>query len=212
MSLDLSEDYLLFDNLTSVTLKFRDGSPDELINGKALRRAVTFREAMASNGKVTTSDVHWHIPVDGLNKTPTLGDKIVHGSTEWTVLVREEQTLSTRLRFTCRDIAITAGLDTVIKIQSSTTQKEQATNAIKLVYSDLHTNVRAKIQFVSGTRDRQSGRDEMVRKWAVSFEQTFAFSPNYRIVGPDGVFYKPVELRDPDDIGKPFVVICEAYP
>ncbi|MGA2031671.1 MAG: hypothetical protein ABSG68_05405, partial [Thermoguttaceae bacterium] len=53
----------------------------------ALRRAVTTREAAASGGRYTTSDVTWHLPAAELSAPPQLADIIRdQDGCRWTVL------------------------------------------------------------------------------------------------------------------------------
>ena len=60
------------DALEPATLRRADGSGSTAV-ASALRRAVTTREAAASDGKYTTSDVHWHLAAAELPAPPRLG-------------------------------------------------------------------------------------------------------------------------------------------
>ena len=69
------------DGLEAVTLRRRGstpGGPGTTI-AHALRRSVSVREAAASAGRYTASNVSWHLPVAELDESPRLGDLIGGG-------------------------------------------------------------------------------------------------------------------------------------
>ena len=87
---DLSDDLgRIADGLEAVTLARRGstpgGTPAPIAH--ALRRSVSIREAAASDGRYTTADVTWHLPVAELGQAPRLGNLIRSGDgRQWTVL------------------------------------------------------------------------------------------------------------------------------
>src|SRR5687768_11209676 len=109
----------VIDGLEAVTLVPRSGSASTAIAG-AKRRAVTAAEAEASAGRYTHHDAVWHIAAAQLPAPPALGDRIVGGSGgSWTVLEVVRATRDTRWACRARNLAVEAGLDTVVRIQAA---------------------------------------------------------------------------------------------
>src|ERR1700722_9293913 len=97
------------DALEPVTLRRADGS-GSIALASALRRAITTREAAASDGKYTTSDVHWHLAAAELPVPPRLGDQIIDATGEaWTILETQLATCGSRWKGTARNLTFAGG-------------------------------------------------------------------------------------------------------
>lgn len=203
---DPSTDFAtVVDGLALVTLRARDGSETPVAH--ALRRAVTVREAAASDGKYTASDVVFHLSAAETGR-PELGSLIVDALGQWTILEVALETLGARWRCICRDLAISAGLDTLVTIQKASYTKG-AGGALEPIWSDLYTNERAKIQPVSAERliDHQAvGQTEQA---LVFFTWPLPLTPQHRIVGPDGTTYRFLSWEDAQRIDALFTARVE---
>ena len=104
------------DQLEAVTLRRADGSAFATI-GAALRRAVTTREAAASDGRYTASDVRWHLPAAELAAPPIweIGSSTPAAGC-WTILETRLQTCGSRWECVTRNLALAGGLTSFVTI------------------------------------------------------------------------------------------------
>lgn len=84
IAFDPSTDFATVDGLAEVTLRARNGA--ETTIEKSLRRAVSHKEAKASDGKYTTDDVVFHFAASEVAARPTLGSQIIDDAGRWTIL------------------------------------------------------------------------------------------------------------------------------
>ncbi len=127
LAFDPSDDLLrVADGLETVTLRRRGsspGGPGERI-ARALCRSVTTREAAASDGRYTTSDVVWRLPAADLPQPPRPGDVIAGGDRrQWTVLETQRAGLNANWRCASRSLALVYGLDDAVSILQATYAK-----------------------------------------------------------------------------------------
>jgi len=203
---DIQDDFAaIVDGLTAVTIVSRDATETEVEH--CLRRAVNHREAAASDGKYTTDDVVFHFPTEEAER-PELGAVIRDEDGDWTVLEVAKQTLNHRYRCVCRNLVIVAGLDTLVTIQAATFAKGP-TGALEPTWSNVATDVLAKIQIESAERDVQHNAKDTPQKATVYFASQQVLTTNNRIVGPDDTIYKVVSWSDADRIDRLFAVQCE---
>ena len=122
---DLSKDYLGWDNTEAATLEStrRTGSMISRIE-VVKRRAITAREVQASGGAYVPSDVNWHIPAAELptNIVPKKGDVVVDGqSNRWTCIEiahnKHDYNGPQTYKMVCRNLTIQEDLKHVIDIQ-----------------------------------------------------------------------------------------------
>jgi hypothetical protein len=101
------------DGVQSVALLRRgaEGAQGEVQIRHALARAIAQREASASDGRYTRSDVAWLLPVAELPDGPHPGDLICDAcGRRWTILEVQLVALRTRWRCIARNLAIAHGL------------------------------------------------------------------------------------------------------
>lgn len=215
LSFDPTGDFaLVTDGLTPITLR-RRFTLEEYAGIQALRRAVTIREAQASNGLYTTQDVRWHFETGAVNPAPSLGDVIYEDGQDqlWTVLAVETATLRTRYACVCRNLAIVHHLDTLLTIKRPSYTKDSY-GAETATLSLLHQSVSGRIQPERADELREEGRDQLDRVWRVFVDNL-----------PDGTQYQPrrndvienasgtyrvIGFEFPEQVGELLHVICES--
>lgn len=200
MPFDPTSDFAeLIDALETVTV-VRPGSSSSTAVSRALRQPVRTREAAASAGRYTASDVVWHLPVAELPQRPRLGDVIVDAAGQrWTVLDVQQATHGSRWRCVARNLAIAHGLDQYVDIQQATFQKSD-TGASEPTWRPWRTGVPARIQpqrlEVAGKHNRLTA----VARVTVFLADRLALDLTHRIRGPDGTVYRILAVRQADRI------------
>ncbi len=195
------------DGLEAVTLVRREGRSTPLAG--ALRRAVTSREAAASDGKYTAADVRWHLAANELDAPPQLGDQIVDGEGEsWTILHTRLATVSSRFECVARNLTIAAGLDTLITIRRERITKGPS-GAAERSWEDYRSGVRAKIQEQAATRSEQHDRQSGIVTARIYVAEQIEVDNGFQIVARDGTTYEVTGFESPDEIGKLFVINAE---
>jgi hypothetical protein len=206
--LDVQTDFAaVADRLEAVTLERRDGAPTPLAG--ALRRAVTTREAAISDGKYTSGDVRWHLSAAELTKPPALGDRIIDGAGQsWTILEMRLATCGSRFECVTRNLAIAAGLDTLITIRRESIVK--GTNgAAERSWQSYRTNVRARIQEQAAERSEQHGRQSGIVLAKIYLAEQIPVDNGFQIVAADGMTYEVTGYESPDEMGRLFVINAE---
>jgi hypothetical protein len=202
------------DGLEAVTLRRRGstpGSPGTTI-AHALRRNVSLREAAASAGHYTTSDVTWHLPVAELDEAPRLGDLICGGDgRHWTVLEVRSTTLGTRWRCTARSLAVVYGLDDVITILKATYVMGDC-GAAEATWLTWRTGVRARIQPVQSSVGSQHEARRTTTRYQIFMEGELALDQTHRILGPDGTIYKVLGTSGAERLGELQTIEAETTP
>ena len=127
LAFDPSDDLVrVADGLETVTLRRRGSLPGGpgLRIARALRRSVTTREAAASDGRYTTSNVVWRLPAADLPEPPRPGNVIAGGDgRQWTVLETHRTGLDAGWRCAARSLALVYGLDDAVSILQATYAK-----------------------------------------------------------------------------------------
>jgi hypothetical protein len=206
--LDVQTDFaIVADRLEPVTLERRDGASVPLAG--ALRRAVTTREAAISDGKYTSGDVRWHLSAAELAKPPRLGDRIIDGGDQsWTILELRLATCGSRFECVTRNLAIAAGLDTLISIRRDLVVKG-VNGAAERSWQSYRTNVRARIQEQTAERSEQHGRQSGVVTAKIYLAEQIPVDNGFQIVAADGTTYEVTGYESPDEIGRLFVINAE---
>lgn len=194
------------DGLTAVTLRPRSGA--DVPAEKCLRRAVTQKEAAASDGKYTTNDVVFHLSINEIATQPALGSSIIDDLGTWRILEVARQTLSARWRCICRNLAITADLCTLVTIQFATYAKGLS-GAQEPTWATQQANVRAKVQLEGADRTVEHQAQHTPRLASIYFVDQVLLTTNHRIVGPDGAIYKVKSWEDADRIDALYKVNAE---
>lgn len=179
----------IVDGLEAVTVRF-PGSAGTTAVAHAKRRAISTREAAASGGRYTSTDVNWHLPISECPNQPKLGSKIVDADgVWWTVLDVMKCTRGTRWKCASRALEIVAGLDTTIRIQQARYSKSPS-GAQVASYFDVVSGLKAKIQPVSATNARETGLDFTRRQFRIVVSKEVAIDNTMRVVGSDGTVYQ----------------------
>lgn len=158
MSLDFSEDWEIWDNVEEVTYTSVTNSGDvEYTVRRALKRAVSAREASMSRGAYRTDDVNWIVPRPELPTVkPQLRDRITDDDgTVWTVLNFADMGLRASWRMTCRALSIVEQLRDTMTIERPTYIQDDsgARQAIwAAVYSDEPCRLQPQASQVSEER------------------------------------------------------------
>ena len=187
------------DGLTSVTVT-RPGRSATTEVAHALRRPIQTREAEASKGRYTASDVAWHLPASEMPTAPRPGDVIVDdGGRRWTVLEVKKTMLDARWRCVARNLAVVHGLDQYVDVEKATYTKGEG-GADRPAWQVWKTGLRARIQPAEvEVRNEHNGR-VTASGFRVFVAEELAVDHTHRIKGPDGAVYRVIGYRKADRI------------
>lgn len=153
MSLELTNDYELFDGQATVELWQPEATAAITVAG-ALRGPIARQEAVPAGGQVVQADAVWNLPVAELAERPRLGSLIVESSgAAWTVLTVDLQTLATRWRCTTRQLVI-EGADIEVDLQRPTWEPDAA-GAPSASYTTYASAVTARVTVLDEQAQRQ---------------------------------------------------------
>ena len=215
LAFDPSDDLVrVADGLETVTLRRRGsspGGPGERI-ARALRRSVTTREAAASDGRYTTSNVVWRLPAADLPQPPRPGNVIAGGDRrQWTVLETQRAGLNAGWRCAARSLALVYGLDDAVSILQATYAKGPG-GAAEPTWIPWRTGVRARIQPVQSQPENRHESRQTTAKFLIFVEEELALDPTHRIEGPDGAIYKVLAVRGAERLGELPTIEAELTP
>ena len=164
LTLDLSQDYLVWDNLEAITYLVAwasaNGAEEARAVTQAMRRAPTWKELAAANGAYTGQDLVWEIPAALLNLPqtpqnkrpgPKPGDQVkdANGDT-WTVLEAALEAVGSVWRLITRNMVIAWQLRDVVDIEQSAITYDQDGAAVRIWPptggSILFQNLAARVQ------------------------------------------------------------------
>lgn len=212
-SLDIANDFAeIVDGLSSVGLRDRSGQQYGLEN--VLRRAVRTREAAASNGHYTASDVAFHVPITATSSKVMPGWKIVDNDGQWTVLERGIETLRNRHRFVCRNAALVYDLTQRVNLQTATWAKNAA-GAQESTWVTTQTDVPCRWNYVSGDNEVEHQLRNQPRQVTLFLEQSSLIGPDTRFIATSGdasIVLNVISWVDAESIGKLQQVNCEVVP
>ncbi len=199
------------DGAGEVTLT-RPGAPETANIDAALRRVVTTREAAASGGKYTTSDVVWLLnPPDGA-MTPEVGDRIVEpGGLHWTILTAQRDGAGSRWRCHARRLAIENGPAELVTVQRATWTKGAA-GALRANWSDLWAGVPARIQPIAAAPVDDHARRTLRVTHHVYFSVSVDLAESDRLVALDGRRFLVVGFEKPERIDELLVAHVRQQP
>lgn len=204
--LDVSGDFVdVVDGLAPVTLVDRCGR--ETAIAKSLRRAITQREAAASDGRYATSDVVFHLPLSSTSQ-PELGSQIVDDLDEWTVLEVARETLSARWRCVTRDLAVTTGLDTLVDVEVAEYTKSEG-GAHTPTWSSVAKRIRAKVYTSAATREVEHKSVQLPPAVTVTLHRAMPLTTRHRIIAADGTPYRVLGWESPKAIDQLMVATVE---
>jgi head-tail adaptor len=193
------------DQLEAVTVRDVSASTNTPV-ASALRRAVTTREAEASEGKYTESDVVWHLPASLLASPPAVGDTITDASANvWTILEVQQAAADSRWRCVARVVAIDGGFNETIDIQAATWNKGAA-GAASPSWSDVQTGLSARIQPHRMDIGGEHGRRTVRTTHRIYVNQQVSVNENHRIKDDGGGVYLVVASEKSDRIDALMVI------
>jgi hypothetical protein len=200
--LDPSGDFArLADGLQAVGL-IRRGRSGLLSVAHALRRSLSMREAAASNGQYTLTDVTWSLPKSECGAGPVLGDVILDADgNRWTVLAVAGRDLTGLWECTCRDLAIARGLNDVITIEQAVYSKGEGGAAVP-AWHTLRTGVRARIQPVFSAVEAGPHSRSTVHRYRIVIAEELAVDHTERIRAADGTIYRIIGSTGAAGIGE----------
>jgi hypothetical protein len=178
----------------------RPGGGGSLSIEAALRRAVTTREADASEGKYSTSDVVWLLPASGDNPQPQVGDRIVEAEGSWwTILASTRDVAGARWRCHARRLDIENGPAELVTIQRATWTKGTS-GALAPTWNDLYAGVPARIQPTSAAQSDDRQRRMLKVTHEVYLAEPVELAQSDRIVSVDGRRFLVVGFEKPSRI------------
>jgi len=200
MNAMLSDDMDLIDGLETITYTPRASATPVLVEN-VLRRNITYNEIKKSNGDIQSSDVRFHAKLSLIN-LPQLGDMIEDGIATYTILNIRRDTLNTRWRFVCRDLAIAENLNTIAHI-ILITFAESVTGFDEPIYSYYKKNVRAKLTKTDSSKETEDGQVRQDGMKTLTLELTEELKPNKHIIEDvAGNFYRIQSSMNIDELGK----------
>ncbi len=167
---------------------------------KGIRGPVSQQEAAQSGGQYTATDVIWHLAAEGLPQAPRPGDVVVDGQgVRFRVLRSTLLERTGRYRCVCRQLAIEAGLDTLVDIERAHPTKGPDGVEV-LQWSVWRSGVRAKLHPEESRVQREG--DQMVSRvrLKIYFAEAIPLDQHCRIRGPDGVRYRILAVRGQERI------------
>lgn len=193
MDLDLSTDFAVFDNQSSVDITPRGGSLQAV---SAIQRWVSTREAEQSNGVYTKADAVFHLSGVGLNANPLPGDLLESGggAVSWVVLGARNEQLTNTWEIVCRDLSIQ--LSSTVTIQKATWAKDE--NGIQeATWANEWADVAASFQEMSTEDTEDNKKRELKPRFEVRLLADVALDKNRRLIhGGETYRIKAVSHRD----------------
>lgn len=213
MSLDFSDDYLLFDNPECVVLD-RVAEVDRVQVSHAIRSPITKREMEASNGAYLSCDVTWLIPGKLVDRVPPTPGDVIEDDEEidWTILDFSADNLTGDYLCVCRDLVLVHGLTTPVTIYRPTnTQDDQGNRNPSYAAVSQYTNLPAKVQEQDGERQEAFGKQGFRRRYSVYLGSRVVVTTEDQVrVG--STVYQIVSYRNPDRIGELMQLEVEVLP
>ena len=170
-ALDLSQDYLVWDNPEAITVEVRTldcafgtSEGDTFAVPTAKRRALTWKELAASGGAYTGQDTVWQIPQAVLpaGRPLKVGDQVIDAdSTRYTALDVSLGKWKQTWRLTTRNLAIAYGLRDTIDIQRAEVGYDQAGATVRTFPPaggrTIYAGLVARVQLVSREETDERG-------------------------------------------------------
>lgn len=200
--LDPSGDFArLTDGLQAVSL-VRRGRSGLISVAHALRRSLGMREAAASNGQYTLTDVRWYLPKSECGSGPALGDAILDADgNRYAVLAVVGHDLTGLWECTCRDLAIAHGLNDVIAIEQAVYANGDGGASVP-TWHTLWTGIRARIQPVSSTVEAGPESRHTLHRFRIVVAEDLSVDHTQRIRAADGTIYRIIGSTGAGGIGQ----------
>jgi head-tail adaptor len=199
------------DATEAITLTSPSGAKTAV--GAALRRAVTEREAAASQGKYTRADVKWHVPRSQSPAAPAIGATITDAAGGvWTVLKVEQDVQGDRFALWTRRLAIAEGLTEIVHVQTAAWSKD-AQGAAAATWNLAVPNVAARIQVVEGSLSADQGRPALRVLHRIYLARQIELTASMRIFHPaTGQAYRILRVTRPQRLDELLTVEAEKVP
>lgn len=196
---DISEDF------AQITDWLKPVAVDGVMVQNSLRRAIRSKEAAASGGKYTTSDVMFHLDRAEIDERPLFGRSIMDEDGCWTILGVDLETLANRWKCTCRQLKIECPC--MVSIQRASFAKSQS-GAMEPTWTTIAEDVPAKIEIESTEIEADRSNRTLRQNAFVYFAQDQGLQPADRII--DGqVTLKVISWDGIDSIEQLFRARCE---
>jgi len=208
MPVDISKDFLLFDGLASIT-NVQAGTERKQVIKSALRRSVTTRDAIGSDGTYQTADVKFSIPAgECLVFNPVAGDFIVEeDGAVWTIGMVDLATLRTRRVCWSKRAELNPNTLEEVRLEKGITKRDESGapyydwRLMKLV--NAHVNeVQSEIAVEVGRRRTLVTHQIFV----VDFVDVFA---GWRVVQTNGTIYHVLRVTGKGNMGVATVLDVE---
>lgn len=206
--LDLSDDHLIFDGLEDLEL-VQAGSGRLQVVRNCLSFPVTIRDAAATNGTYSVSDMKFNFPAaETLNFEPLVGDFVRdNNGVLWSVGQIEVLTLKTRRQLWGKKANLHPALATCLKVYKPLTKLDD-TNA---AFNDwrLVKTANGFLDEVASEYEVNDGRKRTKITHRAYFLQTFPIQSGFLIEDSKGRRFNVRRVTDKDKIGSAMVVDCE---
>lgn len=191
VTLDFSTDFAdVVDNLASVTFKGL-GAVAPITVADAHKQTVGRREAEASGGMYTTSDVVWYLQKSTLDANKMVGGQIVSGSEIYTVLDASYSAVEALWRCVARLLKVLSA-----KVRIQVAERSKGTHGDQEpTWTDLYPSEAAHIEEVDRQIVDDGGQRLTVTTHQIYLENDRDLTKDHRIVDADGTIYKFKEYQ-----------------
>ena len=206
LTLDLSADYAVFDNLEAITYTAVKNAGNVTASiPKALKRALNFKELAASGGVYTSKDGKFIVPTTLLTAAsivPKPADLITDGDgVVWTVLEANTQVFDTVAHCVVRAMAIAYDLRDLVTIKRPTNSQDAAAGRMP-TFADLYTSLACRIQEQDGSEQVERGKRLTRKTYTIFLGQQVSVETTDRVMDADSNIYEIKAWRNPDQIGQ----------
>jgi hypothetical protein len=208
VTLDLSTDYLVWDDPEAVTLtSVRNGGNATAAVANAFRLQLTTRELAASGGAYQALDRVFLVPRAELPAgwACKVGDKVTDAdAVVYNVLNADHQLQRTLWRLVCRDPVIAYDLRDLVDLYAPTWAQD-ATGARIATYAAVASNLAGRLQPTDGKRIEELGKPGDVRTYTLTLAAAVAVTTDHQ-VRAGGVIYEVTGWRNEGRIDELMVV------
>lgn len=193
MQINTANDYLIWDNIESITYTSNN------VTDTAYQLAITKRRSITSadvptekTGSYTSSDLVWMIPTAVLTGglIPKVSDYITDSaSVEWTVLDLQLWNFKSTWRLTTRNLVLAEGLYDTIKLMRPANTNDGAGGRVTATYAVVHENVQCKIIEVTSDAADLFGRKTTKQRFDLHSSRQLLWKATDRIVDQNNVVY-----------------------
>lgn len=229
LTLDYSDDYLVFDCLEPVVLErsrrrdHRQGDDSPMVTWqkvpveKALRKELSEQDIIASGGALSSQDLVWLIPKNLLEVQPNKGDVVVDEaeSRRWTVLTFSFSQLNEIWELSCRDLGITYDLSDLCDIERASSFRDDSGTPVKRFPPEggevLHSRLPCRLQPLQSEIAEEKGVRGFRTTYDLILDREIDITNEDRVKLGDRVF-EVRSYRQSEAVGLPPVVGLEEVP